>query len=137
VWIDNADSSSHPTGTVGVGIGGETEILNADLVTGALTRYTLTTSVSLTIGNRYVICIAPWNTTTHAFSADYQDFTSSTSNPYANGRRAHGDTAYTSWTDIDSGNADLQFQTWGEFPVPASLSGVSSIGSLTSLKFNN
>lgn len=115
LWVDNADSNSAPTGTVFVGIGGATEILNSTLVTGALTKYTLTTPVTgLVPGNRYCFVLAPFNTTTHTYSADYQDFISSTGNPYPSGKRNHGDTAYTTWSAPDSGNDDLQFEIWGD-----------------------
>lgn len=112
VWIDNADASFFPTGAVGVGIGGATEIPNASLVTGALTQYILSAPVTLTPGNRYVMCFAPWNTSTHVFSSDYQDWRTSVSNPYANGRRVHGNTAFNSFSAPDSGNADIQFRTY-------------------------
>lgn len=118
LWIDNANANSEPTGTVFVGIGGVTEITNAELTTGSLVKYTLATPVTgLTPGNRYCFVLAPYNTTTNAYSADYQDFTSSVSNPYANGRRTHGDTAYTTWSAPDSGNADLQFRVYGNEAV--------------------
>ena len=119
VWIDTADTDYFPENGVG-GIGGSTLITNAELTTGALTKYSLDSSVSLTIGNRYVFVIAPWNTSTNAYSSDYQDFRSSVSNPYANGRRVHGNTAYDSWSAPDSGNADLLFRTYGE-DAPADL----------------
>lgn len=113
VWIDATDSSSHPTGSNGTGIGGATEITNATLTTGSLVKYSLATAVTLTPTSRYAFVVAPWNTSTHAYSSDYQDLRSSVSNPYANGRRTHGNTAYNSWGDPDSGNADLNFRTWG------------------------
>lgn len=113
VWIDNADASYFPTGAVGVGIGGATEIPNGSLTT-SLTKYTLASSVTLVPGNRYVICSAPWNTSTHVWEADYRDVKSSVSNPYANGRRVHADAAYTSFGAPDSGNADILFRTYGE-----------------------
>lgn len=112
VWIDAADASFFPTGAVGVGIGGATEITNAQLTTGSLVLYNLASQVSLTPGNRYIVMFAPWNTTTHAWAASYNDWTTSVSNPYANGRRIHGDTAFTTFDAPDSGNADLQFETW-------------------------
>lgn len=118
VWIDNADSNFYPTGSAGVGIGGQTEILNANITTGSLVKYTLSSTVSVTPGNRYVLCIAPWNTTTHAWSQYYADFTSSISNPYANGRRVHGDGAFTNWSAPDSGNADFQFRVYGYDKTP-------------------
>lgn len=118
VWIDNSDTNSVPTGSVGVGIGGGTEITNAQLVTGSLTKYTLTTSVSVTIGNKYVLCMAPWNTTTHVWASDYQDIVSSTANPYApanftGAKRQHGDAAYTTWSAPDAGNDDILFDIYG------------------------
>lgn len=120
VWIDNADASSHPTGSIG-GIGGDTLITNAQLTTGALTQYILSSPVTgLTPGNRYCFVVAPWNTSTNVYSSDYQDFRSSVSNPYANGRRTHGNTAYNSWGDPDSGNADLQFRTYYDDSLGAS-----------------
>lgn len=118
VWIDNADASSNPTGSVGVGIGGGTEITNATLVTGALTKYTLTTTVNVTIGNKYALCIAPWNTTTHVWTSDYQDFASSTANPYApaafsGAKRVHLDGSFLNPSAPDAGNDDIQFDIYG------------------------
>lgn len=114
VWIDTCDTNSKPAGSVGTGIGGATEITNAALVTGALTKYTLTTPVTgLIPGNRYCFVIAPWNTSTHVFAASYHDVMSSTANPYASGKRNHGDTAYTTWSTPDSGNDDILFETYG------------------------
>ena len=112
VWIDNADANFFPTGTVGVGIGGATEITNANLST-THKKYTLASAVTLVPGNRYVICMAPWNTSTHVWASDYRDVNSATSNPYANGRRVHGDTAFTTFVAPDSGNADIVFATYG------------------------
>ena len=118
VWIDAADASYFPTGTVFVGVGGFTEITNAELTTGSLVKYTLTTpATGLTPGNRYVICFAPYNTTTNAWAAEYIDWRASVSNPYANGRRVHGDAAFSNWIAPDSGNADIQFQTYGNEPA--------------------
>lgn len=114
IWIDNADSSSNPTGSVGVGIGGETEITNASLVTGALTKYTLSSTVNVTIGNQYTVCSAPWNTTTHAWTSSYQDWTMSVSNPYANGRTVILDGSFANPTAPDSGNMDWQFEIYGQ-----------------------
>jgi hypothetical protein len=112
VWIDEADANFYPVNGIG-GIGGSTLITNASLVTGALTKYSLSSVVSgLTAGNRYVIVIAPWNTTTNAWASSYNDFRTSVSNPYANGRRVHGDGSYSSWFAPDSGNADIQFRTY-------------------------
>ena len=115
VWIDTtADLNSVPLGAVAVGIGGGTEITNATLVTGVLTKYVLTSSVNVTIGNKYVLCMAPWNTTTHVWTSDYQDIITSTANPYANGRRTHGDAAYTTWAAPDAGNDDILFDIYGQ-----------------------
>ena len=112
VWIDEADTNFFPTHGIG-GIGGVTLITNAQLSTGGLSKYTLSSPVSLTPGNRYVIMIAPWNTVTDAYASSYQDWNSSTGNPYADGRRIHGDTAFTSFGAPDSGNADITFRTHG------------------------
>lgn len=113
VWIDEANANSEPLNGVG-GIGGDTLITNASIVTGALTKYTLSAAVTgLSIGTRYCVVIAPWNTSTNAYSADYQDFASSVANPYSDGRRTHGNTAYNAWTAPDAGNADIQFRVYG------------------------
>lgn len=112
VWVDACDTSSNPTNGVG-GIGGGTEITNASLVTSGLTKYTLTTPVTLTPGNRYVVAFAPWNTTTHAWASSYHDWVSSTANPYASGRRVHLNGSYASPTAPDSGNDDILFDTYG------------------------
>lgn len=111
VWIDAANANSEPLNGIG-GLGGDTQIANATLVTGALTQYTLSAPVVVTPGTRYVICAAPWNTSTNVHSGNYQDWRSSVSNPYASGRRVHGNTAYNSFGAPDSGNADIQFRTY-------------------------
>ena len=120
VWIDTtADLNSVPLGTKGVGIGGGTEITNAQLVTGALTKYTLTTAVNVTIGSKYVLCMAPWNTSTHVWTADFENIISSTVNPYANGRLTQGDTAYTTWIAPNAGADDMVFDIYGVTAVAA------------------
>ena len=110
VWIDAADASSNPTGTVAVGIGGFTEIANATLST-TFKLYALSETVTLTPGTRYVICLAPWNTSTHVWGSDYRDVLSSVSNPYSSGRRVHLDDAFANPSAPDSGNADILFRT--------------------------
>lgn len=114
VWIDNADANSNPLGAVASGLGGFTEIPAASVVTGSLNKYILTSNVTVTIGNQYTLCIAPWNTVTHAWSSSYNDFISSTANPYANGRRIHLDGSFANPTAPDSGNDDIQFSIYGQ-----------------------
>jgi len=118
IWIDEADSNSVPLNGVG-GIGGVTLLANADIVTGVTTKYALTTPVNLVAGNQYVICFAPWNLVTDTWANNYHDWRCSVANPYANGKRAHGNTAYTTWSAPDNGNADLLFETWGDEPSAA------------------
>lgn len=113
VWIDNADASFFPTGSVFTGIGGYTEIPSASLATGALTKYTLASTVTLVPGNRYVICFAPINTVTHAWAASYHDWRGGISNPYASGRRVHLDGSFANPSAPDSGNSDIAFETYG------------------------
>jgi len=120
VWIDNADSNSNPLGAVAVGIGGFTEITNASLVTGSLTKYTLSSPVTITIGSQYDMCFAPWNTTTHVWTASYNDWVNATTNPYPNGRRVHLDGSFSNPTAPDSGNDDIQFQVFGQNTAAAS-----------------
>lgn len=125
VWIDNADSNFYPTGAVGVGIGGATEIPSASLVTGALTKYSLASQVTLIPGNRYVLCFAPWDLSSHTWAQSYNDWLTSVSNPYANGRRVHGNASFASWSAPDSGNSDLVFETYAGptlvSPFPSSI----------------
>lgn len=111
-WIDTADSGSAPQNGIG-GIGGSTEITNATLIINRLNQYTLSSPVTLTPGTRYVLAFAPWNTTTHAWVASYNDWRSSVSNPYASGRRVHLNSSYASPTAPDSGNNDLVFEEYG------------------------
>ncbi len=118
VWIDNADASSHPTGTVAVGIGGFTEISNAALNTSGLTKYSLASKVNLIAGNKYCLCFAPWDTVNHVWANSYHDWISSTGNPYAPSgfsaaKRSHGNNLFASWSDPDSGNDDILFETYG------------------------
>lgn len=127
VWIDAADASSNPSGSVGTGIGGATEITNATLNTSALTKYTLSSTVNVTVGNQYVICFAPWNTTTHAWASSYNDWRTSVSNPYANGRRVHLDGSFANPTAPDSGNADIQFEVYGQTAAGASPTSDDSV----------
>lgn len=113
IWIDRVDINSNPLGAVEVGIGGATEITNAQLVTGALTKYTLDSLVSVSPGTRYGLCVVPYNTTTNAKVSSYQDWHSSTANPYAGGRRVHLDGSYANPVAPDSGNADIRFEIYG------------------------
>lgn len=118
IWIDDGDSNSEPQGTVAVGIGGSTKIANADLSTSSK-KHTLDSSVSLTPGANYVVVFAPWEISpSDAWAENYNDYESSTANPYANGRRNHGNTAYTTWSAPDSGNADIVFKTYGNWDGP-------------------
>lgn len=115
VWIDNADANSFPTGTLAVGLG-STELTNAQILAGngALTKYTLTSPITVTPGNQYVYCMAPWNTSTHAYADDYSDYLSSVSNPYANGKMSAYDcSGACTWTNNDSGNGDRRFEVYG------------------------
>jgi hypothetical protein len=114
VWIDNANSSSFATGTVAVGIGGFTEIPNAALVVGALTKYQLASSVRLIPGQRYCIVFSPWDTSAHAHVASYNDWVSSTALPYSKGIRVHYDGSFLNPTTPDAGNDDILFETYGE-----------------------
>lgn len=117
IWIDTANANSEPDNGVG-GIGGVTLIANADLST-SLKKFELTTPVNLTAGQQYIICTAPWDISGDAWAADFRDWDGAVSNPYANGRRNHGNTAYGAWSAPDSGNADIVFETWGDEPVAA------------------
>ena len=127
IWIDTADANSEPDNGVG-GIGGSTLIANADLST-SLKKFALSSSVSLTAGNQYVICAAPWDISLDDWAEEYRDWNSSTANPYANGKRVHLDDAYANPTAPDSGNADIVFETWGDEPVtgPANLKTVNTV----------
>lgn len=111
LWIDSGTSNSFPTGILESGLG-SMEILNSQLVSNVLTKYTFPTPISVTPNSQYVFCLAPWNTTTHTYSSDYRDLKTSLSNPYANGKSAvyNG----TSWSNHDSGNADRVFETYGQ-----------------------
>lgn len=113
IWIDRANANSEPLGQAHVGIGGVTMIPNSSLVTGALTKYTLTTPVYVERGQQYCVCFAPWNTSTNSYSADYREFHSATNNPYANGRRVHLDGSFSNPTAPNSGNNDLRFEIYG------------------------
>ena len=113
VWIDTANANSEPANGVG-GIGGSTLVTNATLNTSALTKYTLSSTVNVTVGNQYVVCFAPWNTTLNVYASSYQDWRSSVSNPYANGRSVNLDTLYASPNAPDSGNMDIQFEIYGQ-----------------------
>ena len=113
IWIDTADANSSPDNGVD-GIGGSTQIANADLST-SLKKFTLTTPITnLIVGNQYCIGAAPWDIGTDAWASDYRDWNSAVSNPYANGRREHLDASYANPTAPDSGNADIVFATYGE-----------------------
>lgn len=117
VWIDNVDSNSNPQGAVGVGIGGATEITNANINTSGLTKYTLTTPVTLTVGNRYGMVFAPWNTTTHVWASSYHDWVSSIANPYSGGRRVHLDGSFANPAAPDAGADDILFEVYGYLDI--------------------
>jgi len=125
VWIDNADSNGYPTGGIG-GIGGATEISGDNMVIGSLTTFALASEVTLVPGQRYVVVFAPWNLSTHTWENNYFDWTSSISNPYASGRRVHGNGSYAGWNSPDSGNADIWFETYGS--IDSSLPLLSLLG---------
>jgi hypothetical protein len=115
-WIDTCDANSNPTNGVG-GIGGDTQITNANLVTGTLTKYSLASKVTLIPGNKYVMCFAPWNTTSNGFASSYVDWPSSTGNPYSptgftGAKRVHLNGSFASPSAPDSGNDDIQFETY-------------------------
>lgn len=110
IWIDNVDASFFPTGAVGVGIGGETEIPVGSL-SASFAKYQLATLVTLIPGNRYAFVLAPWNTTTHAWTTGFRDLVSSTANPYTSGRRTQANGSYV-FNTPDSGNLDMLFRTW-------------------------
>lgn len=114
MWIDNADSLSAPLGAVATGIGGFTEITSGTVQTGIFAKYYLSQKVPVIAGNQYSVCFSSWNTSTHATSSSYNDWVSSISNPYPDGRRTSGDTAYTTWVASDAGNADMLFEIYGE-----------------------
>lgn len=116
VWVDRADTNSNPLGAVAVGVGGFTEITNASLVLNSLTKYNLASRVTLSPGQQYVLCFAPWNTTTHVFASSYHDWVTSTANPYPYGRRVHLDGSFATPVAPDSGNDDILFETYGERP---------------------
>lgn len=113
VWIDNADASFFPTGSVFTGIGGFTKIFNSDIVTNTLSRYSLASTVILTPGQRYAVVVSPYNTTSNTWTPIYQNWLSSITNPYAAGRRVHANASFTGWNAPDSGTSDLVFQTYG------------------------
>lgn len=125
MWIDNADTNSNPTGAVATGIGGFTEISNATLNTSGLTKYTLTSPVNVTIGNKYTACFAPWNTSTHVWASSYHDWVSSTANPYApagftGAKRVHLNGSFANPTAPDLGNDDIIFDEYGQTAPTAS-----------------
>lgn len=113
VWIDTCNVNSNPTNGVG-GIGGSTLITNAQINTSGLTKYSLTSSVTLIPGNRYVMAFAPWNTVSNVWVSSYHDWVSATTNPYANGRRVHLDGSYANPSAPDAGNDDILFETYGD-----------------------
>lgn len=131
VWIDNVDSSSNPLGTVNVGIGGATEITNAQLIVGNMGKYVLSAPVTVVPGQRYGIVVVPWNTTTHAKVSSYNDWQSSTANPYASGRRVHLDGSFANPSAPDAGNDDILFETYSAIPASQVISGKSRIQATT------
>lgn len=110
-WLDDAVASGEPTGTWEVGLG-QKEILNAALSTSR-TQYSFDTPITVTPGNIYALCLAPWNTSTHVWTSDYRDLDHSVSNVYTLGRSITTEAAATRWTVHDSGNADLDMIIYG------------------------
>jgi len=137
VWIDDAiATSSAPSGTFTVGLGSE-EIANAQLST-VRTKYAFDPAITVTAGNYYTACFAPWNTTTHAWTSDYRDMDSSTGAVYNLGRSIVSEAGVT-WTAHDAGNADLDLviygtETTGTIAID-SISTSTEAGAVASLTF--
>lgn len=108
VYVDTADSNSFPSNTYKSGALYSWTIANANLSTG-LTKYSLPVEQTLTISSQYCFYLIP--TSGGTYSSDYRDLKSSTANPYASGKRAHYNP--TTWSNPDSGNADINFRTYG------------------------
>lgn len=116
VWIDTCDANSNPANGVG-GIGGSTLITNAQINTSGLTKYALASPVTLILGNKYVMVFAPWDTVNNIWANSYHDWLSSTANPYApssfsGAKRVHLDNNFANPSAPDSGNDDIQFETY-------------------------
>lgn len=86
-------------------------ITNANLSTG-LTKYTLPTPLSLTVGNQYCFYLAPWNTETDSYSDDYRDLQWKNSDEYSAGKPIVNNNG--TWAVSDSGNLDMHFETYGK-----------------------
>lgn len=111
VWLDNAiATSSAPSGTFTVGLG-SLEITNAQLSTNR-TKYNFASAITVSPGY-YTLCFAPWNTTTHVWTADYRDMDSSVSAVYDLGRSVISLDGSV-WTAPDSGNMDRDIVIYGE-----------------------
>lgn len=87
-------------------------IANGSLSTG-LTKYTLPTPLTLTVGNQYCFYLAPWDTSSNTYSDDYRDLQWKNSDEYSAGKPI----AYNgSWSVSDSGNLDMHFETYAKAP---------------------
>ena len=120
MWLDTAtaaNTSSPSNGGldgVGTGIGGVREIPNAELST-SMKKYPLGHPVKVTPENYYVVCFAPWNTSTHVWATDYRDWDAHNTNPYpSKGRRVHLGEGFNEISAPDSGNGDIQFEIYGQ-----------------------
>lgn len=109
VYIDTADANSIPEHA----IGGELyswEITEAELAGGAV--YTLPVPLATTAAQQYVVYLAPWNTSTHAYVDNYRDMVFRNANVYADGYAVVNTGG--SWTVSDSGNLDMKFSLYTE-----------------------
>lgn len=121
VYIDTADANSLPNN----GIGGELyswEIVNADL-SSSFKEYVLPVPLALTGGVRYIFYLAPWDTSSHAYSDDYRNMDWATSNPYADGRG----TKLESGVWQTDGGLDLHFDTFMNFGGGSAIKKVMGI----------
>lgn len=107
VWIDKADSNSFPLGSLEAGLG-FIDIPRANLIA---TAHQFPIAIPVTPGKQYVMCMAPWDISKHAYADDYRNLDCSVANPYANGKMGHYQNGV--WSNNDAGKGDMVFEIYG------------------------
>jgi len=125
VYLDTADSDSIPLHAVGSEIYSWV-IVNLSLSL-SLKKYILPVEQTINPGTQYVLYFAPWDFTTNVYADDYRDMEWIGSDAYADGKAVANNNG--TWSVSDSGNLDLNFETFG---CPSATTTSTSTTSTTS-----
>jgi len=93
-------------------------------------KYYLSDPLSVIVGNQYCLYLAPWNTTTDSYADDYRDLHWKNANVYGDGNAIVNSGG--TWAISDSGNLDMNFETYACLNSILSTSTSTSTTSSTS-----